>query len=75
MAAAFVIFNARSSGAAPKVAGPAGGPPSLKADKGKIDFGDVKLGKFVNASFQLTNTGSQPVRLTEVPYIQVVKGC
>jgi hypothetical protein len=51
------------------------GAPSLKADKEQVDLGDVKLGKTVEVSFQLTNVGDQPLRFSEAPYIEVVEGC
>ena len=51
------------------------GSPSLKANKEKVDLGNVKLGKTVDVSFQLTNVGDQTLRFTEAPYIEVVEGC
>lgn len=51
------------------------GQPSLKVDKEKIDFGDVKVGDQVSASFTLTNVGDKTLRFTEDPYIEVREGC
>ncbi len=51
------------------------GAPALKADREKVDLGDVKLGKTVEVSFQLTNVGDQTLRFSEAPYIEVVEGC
>lgn len=51
------------------------GSPSLKVDKEKVDLGDVKLGKTVDVSFELTNVGDQPLRFSEAPYIEVKEGC
>ena len=51
------------------------GQPSLKVDKDKLDFGDVKLGKVITASFTLSNVGDKPLRITDKPYIEVVEGC
>jgi hypothetical protein len=51
------------------------GAPSLKADVEKIDLGDVKLGEWVTASFELTNVGDGPLRFKEKPYIEVASGC
>lgn len=51
------------------------GAPSLKVDKEKVDLGDVKLGKTVDVSFQLTNVGDETLRFDEQPYIEVVEGC
>jgi hypothetical protein len=53
----------------------AGGTPSLKADKEKVDLGDVPLGQTVSVAFELTNTGDAPLRFKEPPYIVVAEGC
>jgi hypothetical protein len=52
-----------------------GGAPSLKADKEKVDLGDVRLGQTVSVAFELTNTGAAPLRFREAPYVEVVEGC
>src|SRR5574341_2029701 len=49
------------------------GAPSLKADKEKVDLGDVKLGQTVEVTFQLTNVGDQTLRFSEAPYVEVVE--
>ena len=51
------------------------GQPSLKVDKEEIDFGDVKVGDQVSASFTLTNIGDKTLRFTDDPYIEVREGC
>ena len=51
------------------------GTARLKADKQKIDLGDVKLGTTVRASFQLANVGDQPLRITKAPYVELKEGC
>ncbi|HJW91824.1 MAG TPA: hypothetical protein VJ436_14400 [Anaerolineales bacterium] len=51
------------------------GNPSLKVDRDKVDFGDVKLGVPINVSFELTNVGDKTLRLSEKPYIEVLEGC
>jgi hypothetical protein len=51
------------------------GQPSLKVDQDRLDFGDVKLGQTVTASFVLTNVGDKNLRITSKPYIQVLEGC
>ena len=62
-------------GSARKAAIEVQGAPSLKVDKEKLDFGDVKLGTWVEAEFTLTNVGNQPLQFTDQPYIEVVEGC
>ena len=51
------------------------GQPSLNVNQDKLDFGDVKLGKTVTASFTLSNVGDQTLEITDKPYIQVLEGC
>lgn len=51
------------------------GAPALKADKEKVDLGDVKLGQTVEVSFQLTNVGDKTLRFKEQPFVEVVEGC
>src|SRR5688500_2272490 len=51
------------------------GAPSLKADRQKVDLGDVRLGQAVSVAFELTNTGDAPLRFTEAPSIEVAAGC
>ncbi len=51
------------------------GTPSLKADREKVDLGDVSLGQTVAVAFELTNTGDAPLRFSEAPYVEVVEGC
>ena len=51
------------------------GAPSLKADKEKVDLGDVRLGQTVQVSFEIANVGDKPLRFTEEPYVEVVEGC
>ena len=51
------------------------GSPSLSVDQEAIDLGDVKLGRTVDVSFQITNTGDQTLRFTDEPYIEIKAGC
>ena len=51
------------------------GQPRLKVDRQAIDFGDVRLGQTVEATFVLTNVGDQSLQLTQGPYVEVVEGC
>ena len=72
--AAFAFWINRSGSTAsftPEVTG----APKLKADKNQVDLGDVKLGRTVAVSFEITNTGDQPLRFSEGPYVEVVEGC
>ena len=51
------------------------GAPKLQSDLEKIDLGDIKLGKTVQAVFVLTNTGDRALQFTAKPYIEVLEGC
>jgi len=74
--AALLIFgggsgDATSSPITPEV----NGAPGLKVDREKVDLGNVRLGRWVNVSFEIANAGNQALRFVEVPYVEVVKGC
>ncbi len=53
----------------------ANGEPRLKVEKTLIDHGDVKLGTPVRDDIRVTNIGDQPLRFTEMPYIEILEGC
>lgn len=72
--AAFAFWINRS-GSTAKFTPEVNGAPKLKAEKNQVDLGDVKLGQTVAVSFEITNTGDQPLRFSEAPYIEVVEGC
>jgi hypothetical protein len=69
------IVLSRAGNSEPKAPIEVAGAPSLKVDREKIDFGDVRLGTTVDAAFKLTNVGDQPLRFIETPYIEVAEGC
>lgn len=73
--AAVLIFGGGGAFSGPPPTPEVIGAPALKADQEMIDLGDVRLGQTVNASFQLTNVGDQPLFFTELPYVEVVEGC
>lgn len=60
---------------APEAAIEVNGSPSLKVDKEEVNLGDVKLGKTVEVSFQLTNVGDKNLQFTKAPTIEVKEGC
>jgi hypothetical protein len=72
---AFVMLQAASSNSTPAAAPLVTGGPALQVDQEKIDFGDVKLGQTVEAKFEVTNVGDQPLRFTKRPYVEVFEGC
>ena len=51
------------------------GKPRLTLDKTQIDFGQVKLGKTVQATFRVSNVGDQPLKIMEQPLVEVQRGC
>jgi hypothetical protein len=51
------------------------GAPGLKVDREIVDLGEVKLGRVVKVSFELTNVGDQTLRFSQPPYIEVKEGC
>lgn len=72
---AFFAFRPRGARIDPNYVPEVKGAPSLKADKEQIDFGDVKLGEWVSASFELTNVGDEKLQFIKKPYIEVREGC
>jgi hypothetical protein len=51
------------------------GAPRLRVDRDRIDLGPVKLGTWVEVKYQVTNSGDQPLWLTQDPFVEVVEGC
>lgn len=51
------------------------GQPSLKVDQEVVDLGDVKINRLVEANFNVTNVGDEPLRFEKEPYVEVVEGC
>jgi hypothetical protein len=49
--------------------------PRIKVTPEEINFGKVRLGKRVRASFTIANAGNGPLKFTEAPYIEVRTGC
>jgi len=72
---AFVVIQAVSSNSTPPPAPLVTGGPALQVDKEKVDFSDVTLGQTVEAKFEVTNVGDQPLRFTKKPYVEVIEGC
>jgi hypothetical protein len=72
---AFVVIQAASSNSTPPPVPLVTGGPALQVDKEKVDFGDVTLGQTVEAKFEVTNVGDQPLRFTKKPYVEVIEGC
>ncbi|HWQ83697.1 MAG TPA: hypothetical protein VN363_03975 [Anaerolineales bacterium] len=71
VAAFFALQNKPDPGAEIEVSG----APSLKVDQELIDLGDIKVDQPAQATFTLSNTGDQPLKLAQEPYIEVVEGC
>ncbi|PKO16633.1 MAG: hypothetical protein CVU39_07360 [Chloroflexi bacterium HGW-Chloroflexi-10] len=69
--AAFFAFQKKATPYTPEVSG----TPSLKVDKERVDLGEVKLGQTVQVSFGLKNVGDQPLKFSDVPYVEVKEGC
>jgi HYDIN/CFA65/VesB-like, Ig-like domain len=70
-----VAVSAFNQPSQPKAAVEISGSASLKVDQEKVDLGDVKLGKTVAVTFQLTNVGDKTLKFSEAPYIEVLEGC
>ncbi len=51
------------------------GSPRLTVDIEEINLGDIPVGQSVQAAFRLTNNGTQALKFSEAPYIDVREGC
>lgn len=51
------------------------GAPHLKFSPARVDLGDVKLGRQVEVDVNVTNSGDRPLRLSDIPWVEVVEGC
>ena len=76
LAALFLVLRAgstatRQNATAPEVVG----APRVAVDKDTIDYGDVKLGKTVNTTFDVRNVGDRPLQILGEPQVQIVEGC
>ena len=69
--AVFFTFQKKPAAYTPEITG----RPNLALDKEKVDLGDVKLGTPVKVSFAIQNTGDQPLKFSQAPYIEVKEGC
>ena len=75
-AAAFAFWqNSSSNGHGASFTPEAKGAPRLKADKQKVDLGNVQLNQMAQVSFEITNVGDQTLRFAKDPFVEVVKGC
>ncbi len=72
---AFVVIDTASRDSTPPPAPLVTGNPALQVDKQAEDFGTVTLGQTVEAKFEVTNVGDQPLRFTQPPYVEVIEGC
>ena len=74
-AAIFAVLSIGKAAVPKKVALEFSGGPSLKVFQDGLDLGDQKLGQTVPLRFEIANVGDRPLRITEQPYLEVVKGC
>lgn len=51
------------------------GPPRLAVNPMDIDLGRQPFERVVTASFVVTNTGGEPLRLDRAPPVEVALGC
>ncbi len=71
----FLLLRSKPSASSPSFTPQVNGAPHLQADRQQIDLGNVKLGQTVQVSFEITNTGDQPLRIAKDPFVEVVEGC
>lgn len=73
--AAIAALNAGTQPQAQGVPIETRGAPKLKVDFETIDLGNLPLGTTTRATFRLSNTGDQPLRLAKAPWVEVLEGC
>ena len=51
------------------------GSPRGVISQQHFDYGDVKLGSWIQTAFTIKNVGDQPLNILDQPYIEVMEGC
>jgi hypothetical protein len=51
------------------------GSPRGVVSQENFDYGNVKLGSWIQTAFTIKNVGDQPLHILDQPYIEVVEGC
>jgi hypothetical protein len=51
------------------------GAPRVMVPQDSIDYGDVKLGTTITTTFDVRNTGDQPLVILGEPQVELVEGC
>ncbi len=59
----------------PAAAPQADGTPRLVVDQTTVDHGYVKFSTPVQATFKLSNQGSQPLQILGEPKVELIEGC
>ncbi len=72
-AIAYVVFTTAAKPSQPVATGVNG--PHFQVDTDKIDLGDEPLGKTVQASFNVKNTGDGTLTLNAAQMAKVLEGC
>ncbi|MBI4595686.1 MAG: hypothetical protein HY730_04815 [Candidatus Tectomicrobia bacterium] len=49
--------------------------PRLLVDQDIVDFGDVPFGKMLEYTFNLKNSGAQPLNIMGTPEVKTLVGC
>ena len=74
LSAALVVSGCEPSPPRKTVAD-AAGAPRLVADRGTIDLGNVPVGTWASATFNVRNAGDAPLRFIDAPWVKAVAGC
>jgi len=51
------------------------GPPSLVVDRTEVDLGSMPFGTTAQVAFAITNAGTGPLEIIDVPRVQALEGC
>jgi hypothetical protein len=63
--------SALPAGFVPKVSG----APGLEVEQPFFELGDMHFNVPANVTYVLRNVGDQPLRILDVPEVQVLEGC
>ncbi len=65
------LANGPAPGFDPEVSG----SPVIKVEQPSYDLGDQTLNTVAEVTYEITNVGDEPLRILDVPEVQVLEGC
>jgi hypothetical protein len=72
---AILVITTAGGAADPNFAPQVTGAPKLVVDQPFYDLGDFHFNTMAEVTYTLSNVGDQPLRILELPQVQVLEGC